>query len=183
MNIDETTGLPELPEPDLFWRVKPNAVEIWRNLPGTEWRNDEYNYPSLDFSRIEYLQEDRETEYRTINRTWTTTEKRWFRRVKVEKSDTYKALFARRVNRRHREITVLTKKTGETETIPGTWISGYSYSRYGYHPGHRTPDRTYDVLEPVTKETLQGLCIDALKAYADAQLVGDYPPKKLEQNL
>lgn len=33
MNIDTATGLPELPEPDLFFRVANNHVEIRRRLP------------------------------------------------------------------------------------------------------------------------------------------------------
>jgi hypothetical protein len=85
---DPVTGLPSLPEPDLFFRVLKNSVQLLRKLPDTEWGP----YPESRYSI--YNDYSRETETRTVS--YLAQEKGWFNLKKevVKQKEEY-----RRVNR------------------------------------------------------------------------------------
>lgn len=61
INIDESTGLPELPE-DHFWRVNPSAIDVYRRLPDTEFEKYQ-RYLSNDYfaTKSERIEEIRKS--------------------------------------------------------------------------------------------------------------------------
>lgn len=83
-DIDPSTGLPRLPESDLFFRVNKEGVEVRRSLPDTEWSSNRPRgavecRPAVRVikqtrkrflrSPVEFDIEENYTEYRNVDRS------------------------------------------------------------------------------------------------------------------
>jgi len=154
-DIDPTTGLPKLDDPELFFRVTESGVFLVRRLPDTIWEDEWMRYSDYEssFSECEY----RDVSYMESKSTWwggTREEvktKREFRYVKRSK--------------------ILTRaKTKETGTRK-------DYDHY------LRQIRDYPTYASITKEDIVPLAEKALEEYhaiqAHKSLLGDYPPKSL----
>lgn len=69
IKIDEVTGLPELPK-DHFWRVNPNAIDVYRRLPDTDFQKYRRHFTDRDNWGVksEYVSEIR-TSFFGLNKT------------------------------------------------------------------------------------------------------------------
>lgn len=161
MNIDETTGLPELPE-GYFWRVNRQSVEIRKTLPNTEWRRAE----GWGFSFESYYTEGKR-ETRTVSKTKIVESRVGLFKKRIVKTEIpYDSPEERRVDRSQAVTSAKTEVIGKTPSV-GSYY-GDRYYRY------------YDVHADITKDNILPLAKKAFEQFEAQNLYGDYPPKKLE---
>lgn len=184
MNIDEATGLPELPE-GYFWRVRADHVQIRLSLPDSEWRpRDEYGFFMSWIGPDEGKRETREVEVqvtRSRKGRWGATVSEEVTEVRYEQ---------RYVNQSEEVVRAQTEKNGETTRKPGQYRAAEYRSRYGGYygyyqgrelvsPGYTEPDTIIEHRHPVTRENILSVCERALVKFEAMNLRGDYPPKSL----
>lgn len=153
--IDLNTGLPELPE-GYFWRVKQKSVSIMRTLPDTKWF-EEGNLISISPNE----------EFRDVSKPVTVKILGIF---PVTRTVTVKE--CRIVNRSETVVTQDTELSGE-------FYPDEEDIRYYHTLGAKVPSRV-QLHKDLTREDLIPLCEKALQKLDALELLGDYPPKKLE---
>lgn len=191
MNIDTATGLPELPE-GYFWRINQEDVQIRRRLPDSSWQKRYYGR----FGYLDLLDPDEERlEFREIDAEVTKSRQigHWFWKKTVYEEVPAKTEQFRFVERSKKIVSAQTEKNGETTRKPGkSHTAEYRtrYSYYGYYagrdmvsPSYTDPDTIIEHRHPVTKKNVLSICEKALEKFYALDLLGDYPPKKLEVEL
>lgn len=157
MKIDESTGLPELPE-GYFWRVKRDRVEIRQSLPDSEWEPFRGMLHWGDSNRTPGCR----TETRTVTKTLEEATGRGMWRNRV-RSREYEVEEVRYVGRSAEIVAHGTPKTGP-QMYRGD--DGVLY--------------TQPQMETITRSNLLVQCEGAMEKFEALKLYGDYPPKKLE---
>lgn len=188
MTIDNETGLPELPE-GYFWRVNRESVEIRKSLPDTQWA--ERNPYDFDLGFYTNEKGRRESRQIDVTRKREKTVRKWIRNTTVTEELVDRVYQHRYVERSDEVVSAQTERNGETTRIPGSHHSAEYRSRYGGYyysymgqelvrPAYTEPDTLIEHRHPVTKENILSVCERALEKFNALNLLGDYPPKKLE---
>lgn len=199
MTIDPNTNLPQLPE-GYFWRVKSeHLLQIMQvEIPGEwgEWRWHDGNQTAgrklhLSFSRLV------DVEVRTRTQRMPRKQKTgpfWFRQTETVLTEVPVHEYRERTVRKERPV--YTERFGtyrikhedykDTVNLPDEYIPGYAgYGQTLYNQTKqviRTREvEVLDVPDPITRENIYDRAELALAKWQNRQdLLGDYPPKKLE---
>lgn len=165
MTIDEATGLPQLPEGEI-WVIEEHRILIKSAPNKSSWKVLEGFLMDLYKNRTGY-------EVKCKEETYTTTATKWFRKVQVEKTRVLG--FVREINV---QDTLWEEKYG-TYTKESHMEYGTTLTTQYYYP-----EEVLVEADPVTPENVIERCeaiIAARAAKAKREsLYGEYPPKKFD---